>query len=71
MMTETVVTVQDASHPNNGAKPHDMNNQGGQPNGQPQASPLAWIKINTEYFKSLPGMLKIAQAVRDNKFSLS
>lgn len=53
MMTETVVNVQEA--PNNNAapnKPHGGNDQ-----------PLAWIKINVDYFKTTPGLLKIAEFV--------
>lgn len=52
-MTETVVNVQEA--PNNNAapnKPHGGNDQ-----------PLAWIKINVDYFKTTPGLLKIAEFV--------
>lgn len=53
MMTETVVNVQEA--PNNNA----ANKQQG-----PQAeSPLSWIKINLDYFKTLPGLLKLAEFV--------
>ncbi|XP_066141338.1 CKLF-like MARVEL transmembrane domain-containing protein 4 isoform X1 [Euwallacea fornicatus] len=53
MMTETVVNVQEA--PNNNAAPNKP--QGG--NDQP----LAWIKINVDYFKTTPGLLKIAEFV--------
>lgn len=53
MMTETVVNVQEA--PNNNAapnKPQGANDQ-----------PLSWIKINVDYFKTTPGLLKIAEFV--------
>ncbi|XP_030768374.1 CKLF-like MARVEL transmembrane domain-containing protein 4 [Sitophilus oryzae] len=50
MMTETVVTVQEA--PNNNAAPNKGADQ-----------PLAWIKINIDYFKTTPGLLKIAEFV--------
>lgn len=65
MMTETVVQVQDSSpHSNNAAKPNEQNGQANQ-----QQSPLGWVKINVDYFKTLPGMLKIAEAVScTNKF---
>lgn len=52
-MTETVVNVQEA--PNNNAANKQQ---------APQAdSPLSWIKINVDYFKTLPGLLKIAEIV--------
>lgn len=52
-MTETVVNVQEA--PNNNAANKQQ---------APQAeSPLSWIKINLDYFKTLPGLLKIAEFV--------
>ncbi|XP_044271359.1 uncharacterized protein LOC123015604 isoform X2 [Tribolium madens] len=51
MMTETVVNVQEA--PNNNAA------------NKPQTSdqPLAWIKLNVDYFKTTPGILKIAELI--------
>ncbi|CAH1375766.1 CKLF-like MARVEL transmembrane domain-containing protein 4 [Tenebrio molitor] len=51
MMTETVVNVQEA--PNNNAA------------NKPQTSdqPLSWIKINLEYFKTTPGIIKIAEII--------
>lgn len=53
MMTETVVNVQEA--PNNNAANKQQ---------APQAeSPLSWIKINLDYFKTLPGLLKIGEIV--------
>ncbi|XP_044734616.1 uncharacterized protein LOC123296948 [Chrysoperla carnea] len=59
MMTETVVQVQDSSpHSNNAAKPNEQNGQANQ-----QQSPLGWVKLNVDYFKTLPGMLKIAEAL--------
>lgn len=52
-MTETVVNVQEA--PNNNAANKQQ---------APQAeSPLSWIKINLDYFKTLPGLLKLAEFV--------
>lgn len=53
MMTETVVNVQEA--PNNNAAPNKP------PGGNDQ--PLSWIKINVDYFKTTPGLLKIAEFV--------
>lgn len=53
MMTETVVNVQEASPNNNANNKH-----------QPSSDqPLAWIKINVDYFKTTPGLLKIAELV--------
>lgn len=53
MMTETVVTVQEAPH-NNAAKP----------NGDSQAAgSLSWLRINVDYWKSIPGIIKIVQLV--------
>ncbi|XP_073944046.1 CKLF-like MARVEL transmembrane domain-containing protein 4 [Choristoneura fumiferana] len=49
MAPETVVTV-DHNKPTPQAPP-------------PQDKPLDWIKINIEYFKTPPGILKIAQLV--------
>ncbi|CAH1115261.1 unnamed protein product [Psylliodes chrysocephalus] len=57
MMTETVVNVQEAPNNNAANKPQ----QPGAPR-QPE-SPLAWIKINVEYFKSTPGILKLVEFV--------
>lgn len=52
MAPETVVTVD----PN---KPSPQQ----APPPQQQGGPLDWIKINVDYFKSPPGLLKIAQLV--------
>ena len=52
-MTETVVNVQQEA-PNNNAAPN-------KPQGNDQ--PLGWIKINLDYFKTTPGLLKIAEFV--------
>lgn len=54
MMTETVVNVQEAPN-NNAAKPS------GGGGGDNQA--LSWLKINLDYFKTLPGKLKIIEVV--------
>lgn len=56
MMTETVVTVQEAPH-NNAAKPAADN--------QTTGGGLSWLRINVDYWRTLPGMLKIAQLVSD------
>ncbi|GLV32471.1 uncharacterized protein CBL_00819 [Carabus blaptoides fortunei] len=53
-MTETVVTVQEAPH-NNAAKPTADNQTAG---GSP-----AWLRINIDYWRTLPGMIKIAQVI--------
>lgn len=50
MMTETVVNVQEAPN-NNAAKP------------QTSDQPLSWIKFNVDYFKTTPGLIKIAELV--------
>ncbi|XP_075220011.1 plasmolipin-like [Lycorma delicatula] len=47
-MTETTVTV-------------TTNNENAAPNKQPGA--LSWIRFNYDYFKSIPGVLKIIQAI--------
>lgn len=52
MMTETVVTVQ--HQPTNGAA------------RAPQSEGLAWIQFNTDYFKTIPGILKLVQLVGFN-----
>lgn len=62
MMTETVVNVQEAPNNNAANKPQ----QPGAPR-QPE-SPLAWIKINVEYFKSTPGILKLVEFVSTKKY---
>lgn len=54
MMTETVVNVQEA--PNNNATPNKQQTA-------PADSPLSWIKLNVDYFKTTPGLLKIAELV--------
>lgn len=51
MMTETVVNVQDAPNSNAANKQND----------RPQSTAL--IKINIQYFQTLPGLIKIAQLV--------
>lgn len=55
MMTETVVNVQEAPNNNAANKPQATSDQ-----------PLAWIKINVDYFKTTPGILKIAELVSLN-----
>lgn len=50
MMTETVVNVEGAPNNNAANKP----SSGGQ---------LSWLRINIEYFKTAPGLVKIAQIV--------
>lgn len=52
-MTETVVTVQEAPH-NNAAKPN---------NADGQAGSLSWLRINVDYWKSVPGIIKCVQLV--------
>lgn len=49
-MTETVVNVQEAPN-NNSAKP------------PASTHPLSWIKINLDYFRTTPGLLKIGELV--------
>lgn len=51
MMTETVVNVQDAPNSNAANKQND----------RPQSTAL--IKINIQYFQTLPGLIKIAQLI--------
>ncbi|KAJ8982138.1 hypothetical protein NQ317_002865 [Molorchus minor] len=51
MMTETVVNVQEAPN-NNAAKTNASTTT---------ESPLGWIKVNVDYFKTIPGLLKIAE----------
>ncbi|XP_023020176.1 CKLF-like MARVEL transmembrane domain-containing protein 4 [Leptinotarsa decemlineata] len=55
MMTETVVNVQEAPNNNMANKPQQTNQQ--------QDSPFSWIKINLDYFKTVPGLLKIAEFI--------
>ncbi|XP_018562279.1 CKLF-like MARVEL transmembrane domain-containing protein 4 [Anoplophora glabripennis] len=54
MMTETVVTVQEA--PNNNAAPNKQQTASAD-------SPLSWIKLNVDYFKTTPGVLKIVELI--------
>ncbi|CAG9819454.1 unnamed protein product [Phaedon cochleariae] len=56
MMTETVVNVQEA--PNNNAP----NKQQPAASGQPQSA-VAWIRINLNYFKTTPGILKLVEFI--------
>lgn len=51
MMTETVVNVQDA--PNSNAANKQQSDRHG----------LDWIKINLDYFKTLPGIIKLLELV--------
>ncbi|XP_044754965.1 CKLF-like MARVEL transmembrane domain-containing protein 4 [Coccinella septempunctata] len=55
MMTETVVNVEQVPANNNANK---NTTQGG-----PQPSRFGWIQMNLEYFKTTPGMLKIAEFI--------
>lgn len=57
MMTETVVTVQ--HQPTNGAA-----------RGPPGDS-LAWIQFNVDYFKTIPGILKLVQLVSRDQWKLT
>lgn len=52
MMTETTITVS----PTEGA-PHVKSDP-----GQGQGS-LGWLRLNVDYFKTLPGILKLLQVV--------
>lgn len=57
MMTETAVTVT-TGHPQQ-AHPHPtVKTDPGQSPGS-----LSWLRINIDYFKTLPGILKLVQAV--------
>ena len=51
MMTETVVNVQDAPNSNAANKQSD------------RRQPLGWIKINLDYFKTVPGIIKLLQVL--------
>ncbi|CAH1122644.1 unnamed protein product [Ceutorhynchus assimilis] len=60
MMTETaVVNVQEA--PNNNAASNKAH--GGAASHGASERPLAWIKINLDYYKTTPGLLKIAELI--------
>ncbi|XP_056633583.1 CKLF-like MARVEL transmembrane domain-containing protein 4 [Diorhabda sublineata] len=59
MMTETVVNVQEAPN-NNATKPQPG---GGAPRQGTNESPVGWIKINIEYFKTTPGILKLVEFI--------
>lgn len=54
MMTETVVTVQEAPR-NNAANKQQQQDQN-------QGS-LSWLRINLEYYKTIPGIIKLVQLV--------
>lgn len=54
-MTETVVTVQEAPH-NNAAKPNNADGQTGS---------LSWLRINVDYWKTVPGIIKCVQLVSE------
>lgn len=51
MMTETVVNVQDVPNSNAANKQSE------------RGHPLGWIKINLDYFKTVPGILKLLQLI--------
>ncbi|CAH0554898.1 unnamed protein product [Brassicogethes aeneus] len=51
MMTETVVNVQEAPNNNAANKPHTSD------------QPLSWIRFNVDYFKTTPGLIKIAELI--------
>ncbi|KAJ3642207.1 hypothetical protein Zmor_025011 [Zophobas morio] len=50
-MTETVVNVQEAPNNNAANKP------------QTSEQPLSWIKINLDYFKTTPGIIKLVELI--------
>lgn len=56
MMTETVVNVQEAPNNNAANKP------------QTSEQPLSWIKINLDYFKTTPGIIKLVELVSLRNF---
>ncbi|KAG5900503.1 hypothetical protein JTB14_010913 [Gonioctena quinquepunctata] len=56
MMTETVVNVQEAPNNNMANKPTPTATQAAD-------GPFSWIKINVDYFKTVPGLLKIAEFI--------
>lgn len=55
MMTETVVNVEQVPANNNANK---TTAQGG-----PQPNRFGWIQMNVDYFKTTPGILKLAEFV--------
>ncbi|KAF7990422.1 hypothetical protein HCN44_000227 [Aphidius gifuensis] len=57
MMSETVVTIQDASTNANNPRGPTIKSEPGQPNF------IAGLTINIPYFKTIPGIIKLAQAV--------
>lgn len=54
MMTETVVTVQPNQGPNNNAA---------KPDGTNQPGALSWLKINLDYYRTMPGQIKLVELV--------
>ena len=61
MMTETTVTVNttEAAPGHNATTQPTVKTDPGQ-----QQTTLAWRRLNAPYFKTIPGILKIVQAVR-------
>ncbi|XP_034240755.1 CKLF-like MARVEL transmembrane domain-containing protein 4 [Thrips palmi] len=57
MMTETAVTVT-TSHPQHAQQHPTVKTDPGQSPGN-----LSWMRININYFKTVPGILKLVQAV--------
>ncbi|KYM86871.1 hypothetical protein ALC53_03794 [Atta colombica] len=66
MMSETAVTM-DGSSNNASNNPRQVPTVKTEP-GQP--SPLAGIRLNISYFKTIPGILKLVQLVSDLLLSI-
>lgn len=66
MMSETAVTM-DGSSNNASNNPRQVPTVKTEP-GQP--SPLAGIRLNVSYFKTIPGILKLVQLVSDSLLSI-
>jgi len=66
MMSETVVTMDGSSNnaSNNPRQVPTVKTEPGQPN------PLAGIRLNVSYFKTIPGILKLVQLVSGSLFSI-
>uniref|UniRef100_A0A182LSK8 Uncharacterized protein n=1 Tax=Anopheles culicifacies TaxID=139723 RepID=A0A182LSK8_9DIPT len=67
MMAETVVTVET---PNRNAGTPTATPAAGQAQAKPESN-LNWLKFNTQYFITIPGILKIVQVVSNAQVSPS
>ncbi|KAL2718481.1 myelin and lymphocyte protein-like [Vespula squamosa] len=66
-MSETVVTMDNSSNnaSNNPRQVPTVKTEPGQP------SPLAGIRLNVPYFRTIPGIIKLVQLISNRRYNLT